>query len=72
MIKNQLASLTLTGTAAVNKSESTTARLSLREQLKMEYENVLAADCLLCGELMINSIDKPFINDWDKVNNDWL
>lgn len=41
------------------------------DQIKLAIENILAADCLYCGELMINSIDQPFIDDWDKVNNDW-
>lgn len=74
MIKQQLAAVSLSSNAIAPKSESatTTMRLSTREQLKIEYENMLAADCLMCGELMINSIDKPFINDWDQVNNDWL
>lgn len=48
------------------------SNVSSRDQLKEELENMLAADCLFCGEFMIKSIDRPFINDLDKVNNDWL
>lgn len=42
-----------------------------REAIKIEIENILAADCLFCGEHMINNIDKPFIEDWDRANLDW-
>lgn len=42
-----------------------------REAIKIEIENILAADCLFCGDHMINNIDKPFIEDWDRANLDW-
>lgn len=45
--------------------------LSTRDQIKNEIETILAADCLFCGEYMINNIDKPFIDDWERVNMDW-
>lgn len=45
--------------------------LSNRDQIKNEIETILAADCLFCGEIMINTIDKPFIDDWEKVSLDW-
>lgn len=52
-------------------SNGTAGGLSQREQIRHEIENILAADCLYCGEYMIDNIDKPFIDDWDKVNSDW-
>lgn len=63
------AALTQTDTASI--SGTTTGAQSLREQAKHAIENMLAADCLYCGEYMIESIDKPFIEDWAKVNLDW-
>lgn len=45
--------------------------LTQRDNIKSEIETILAADCLFCGEHMINQIDKPFIEDWDRVNLDW-
>lgn len=42
-----------------------------RDQLRNEIETILANDCLYCGEYMINSIDKPFIDDWETVNMAW-
>lgn len=54
-------------TVSVNGSTS----LSNRDVVKNEIEGILASECLYCGDIMINSIDKPFIEDWDKVNLDW-
>lgn len=47
------------------------ANLSQRDRIKNDIETILAAECLFCGENMINQIDKPFIEDWDRVNLDW-
>lgn len=59
----------------VNSNQSSsvndTSYLSNRDQIKNDIETILAADCLFCGDYMINSIDKPFIDDWEKVNLDW-
>ncbi|CAD7089837.1 unnamed protein product [Hermetia illucens] len=44
--------------------------ISSREQIKVDIENIIAPDCLYCG-IMIDSIDQPFIEDWDQVNIDW-
>uniref|UniRef100_A0A1B0DRJ0 Vacuolar protein sorting-associated protein 18 homolog n=1 Tax=Phlebotomus papatasi TaxID=29031 RepID=A0A1B0DRJ0_PHLPP len=42
-----------------------------REALKEEIQTIVASDCVFCGELTIETIDKPFISDWDRVKNDW-
>ncbi|XP_059616594.1 vacuolar protein sorting-associated protein 18 homolog isoform X2 [Phlebotomus argentipes] len=42
-----------------------------REALKEEIQSIVAADCCFCGELTIETIDKPFISDWERVRNDW-
>lgn len=76
-LKQQLATATAGGIGALlqpdlsNLIGTTSTNVSPREQIKNEIENILAADCLYCGEYMIESIDKPFIDDWDKVNLDW-
>ena len=31
-----------------------------RDQLRQDIENILAAECTMCGSLMINQLDKPF------------
>lgn len=33
-----------------------------REQIKADIDDIVAAECPFCGELMIRSIDKPFID----------
>lgn len=67
LLKQQLAGTQAqTDTASLNGT-----KMSSRDQLKAEIETILGSDCLFCGEIMVNSIDKPFINDWDKVNSDW-
>ncbi|XP_031628679.1 vacuolar protein sorting-associated protein 18 homolog isoform X2 [Contarinia nasturtii] len=66
-LKQQLQTLSLnipvTGQADANPSQ--------RDNIKNEIETILAAECFFCGEHMINQIDKPFIEDWDRVNLDW-
>lgn len=37
-----------------------------REQIKEEIEECIAASCLYCGELMIESLDKQFDMKWDE------
>jgi hypothetical protein len=36
--------------------------ISTRDQLKLDIENILAAECTMCGSLMIQQIDKKFAN----------
>lgn len=36
------------------------AAIAARDQLRQDIENILAAECTMCGSLMINQLDKPF------------
>lgn len=63
-VPNQAETASVNGGAAGNT-------MSQRDTIKNEIETILAAECLFCGERMINLIDKPFIEDWDRVNLDW-
>jgi hypothetical protein len=38
-----------------------------RDQLRDTIENILAADCAMCGGMMIQQLDKPF----DIANESW-
>ncbi|XP_049869463.1 vacuolar protein sorting-associated protein 18 homolog [Pectinophora gossypiella] len=51
----------------------TSTGLPLREVLKNEIDDLVASECLFCGEYMISCIDKPFIppEDWDRVLKEW-
>ncbi|XP_068159229.1 vacuolar protein sorting-associated protein 18 homolog [Drosophila tropicalis] len=41
-----------------------------RAELKSEIEEILAGDCLYCG-ILIDTIDQPFVDDWEQVNVEW-
>lgn len=47
--------------------------LSAIDIKKSEIDNIVASECLYCGENMIRNIDKPFIEDYDyeSVIKDW-
>lgn len=52
---------------------NSSASLSMRDQVKQDIDNIVASECLYCGEIMIRNIDKPFIDDkeYDKVMKEW-
>ncbi|KAI4499403.1 hypothetical protein M0802_005663 [Mischocyttarus mexicanus] len=64
-------------TVISNKSENTaSARLTpypVKDQVKADIDELVASECLYCGELMIESIDKPFIEeeDYERVMREW-
>ncbi|GCB62256.1 hypothetical protein scyTo_0009488 [Scyliorhinus torazame] len=45
-----------------------------RDQIKADIDDIIAAECIYCGELTIKSIDKPFIDPQkcEEENNSWL
>uniref|UniRef100_A0A6P7GKW2 Vacuolar protein sorting-associated protein 18 homolog n=1 Tax=Diabrotica virgifera virgifera TaxID=50390 RepID=A0A6P7GKW2_DIAVI len=49
------------------------AGLSAKDQIKLEIDNILASECLYCGENMIRNIDKPFIEDheYETIMKEW-
>jgi hypothetical protein len=40
--------------------------LNMRNQLKQDIENILSAECVMCGDLMIQQIDKKFSSTNEK------
>nr|XP_033808678.1 vacuolar protein sorting-associated protein 18 homolog isoform X2 [Geotrypetes seraphini] len=44
------------------------------EQIKADIDDIVAAECVYCGELMIRSIDKPFIDPqkYEEEKQSWL
>ncbi|XP_013172488.1 PREDICTED: vacuolar protein sorting-associated protein 18 homolog [Papilio xuthus] len=54
-------------------SAVTASGLPLREVIRNEIDDIVASECIFCGEYMIACIDKPFITDedWDKVMKEW-
>lgn len=57
----------------IELSAVTSSGLPLREILKNEIDDIVASECIFCGEYMIKCIDKPFIadEDWDRVMKEW-
>ncbi|MBN3304973.1 VPS18 protein, partial [Amia calva] len=45
-----------------------------REQIKSDIDDIIAGECVYCGELMIKSIDKPFIDPqkYEEEKSSWL
>ncbi|XP_066588166.1 vacuolar protein sorting-associated protein 18 homolog [Prorops nasuta] len=73
----KLADLQRQLTAFPSKSDDTTSvgstSLSTKDQIKADIDDLIASECLYCGELMIDSIDKPFIEeeDYERVMKEW-
>ncbi|GAB6018607.1 Vacuolar protein sorting-associated protein 18 like protein [Chamberlinius hualienensis] len=65
-LQKQLNNMSLTredvGSISSFSSNSTSLNIpSAREQIKVEMDDILAAECPYCGEQMIKSIDAPFM-----------
>lgn len=47
--------------------------LSTRDAVKSDIDNIVASECLYCGENMIRNIDKPFVDDkeYDQIMKEW-
>ncbi|KAF7993970.1 hypothetical protein HCN44_011239 [Aphidius gifuensis] len=75
--QNKLTDLQRQLTSLSNKKDDTisigSVSLSTKEQIKADIDDLIASDCLYCGDFMIESIDKPFIDEenYDKVMAEW-
>ena len=58
----------------VQSVDSKTLRISKKDQLRAELEDLIASECIYCGDIMIRLIDKPFIEaaDLEAANAEWL
>jgi hypothetical protein len=47
--------------------------MSARDQIKADIDSIIASECLYCGDMMIRSIDQPFIEDedYERVMKEW-
>ena len=61
-------------TTSVDSKESGGTKLSHREQVRAELDDLIANECVFCGDIMVKSIDKPFIadEDFERVMAEWL
>jgi len=54
--------------------DSRTAMPSKLDQTQAELDDLIASECVFCGDIMVKNIDKPFIEDqdFDRVMAEWL
>jgi len=54
--------------------DSRSAMPSRLEQAQAELDDLIASECVFCGDIMVRNIDKPFIEDqeFDKVMAEWM
>lgn len=57
-------------TSSLGKGNAGTSR----EQIKSDIDDIIASECVYCGDLMIKSIDKPFIDPqkFEEEKSSWL
>jgi len=48
--------------------------ITMKQQVKQELDELIAAECLFCGEFMIRSVDRPFISkaEYEREMDSWL
>lgn len=49
--------------AATHSGDDVAVVVPKVDQLKDELDDLVASECILCGDMMIKTIEKPFIND---------
>lgn len=74
-LQRQLRSSTVdeSATPAQLRVRCASAAVVLTYGIQAEVDEIIAADCVLCGEYMIKSIDEPFVpeEDLDSFIRSW-
>ena len=54
--------------------DSRSLKMSKRDQIRAELDDLIASECIYCGDIMIKLIDKPFFEpeEYEKINEDRL
>jgi len=65
-MERELASLPNNDNDSISSSS-----LSVREQLLQDLDDILASDCIMCGESVVRSIDAPFIPEDNLQSVEW-
>lgn len=75
--KNKLADLhrqlNILSTQNIDNVSTGSSGMSARDTVKADIDNIVASECLYCGENMIRNIDMPFVddNEYDKILKEW-
>lgn len=56
----------VTAPAGVPRDESSAAA-----RLQTELDDTVATECPLCGEVMIESVGQPFLDDAERTSSEW-
>lgn len=56
-----------------SRTDSSTVTPASRESVKNELDDLIASECLYCGEIMIRTVDQPFIlpDEYESVLESW-
>ncbi|XP_041950954.1 vacuolar protein sorting-associated protein 18 homolog [Alosa pseudoharengus] len=77
-LQKKLAGVTVTTKSRHRQKEDDSVSLGIthvsREQIKSDIDDIIASECVYCGERMIKSIDKPFIDPerFEEEKSTWL
>lgn len=66
-LKQNLTLMNLQIEQSKGQNFTSTEIIEKRDELRDTIENILAADCAMCGYMMIQQLDKPF----DIANESW-
>ncbi|GJQ72360.1 dor [Trypoxylus dichotomus] len=75
--KNKLADLhrqlNILNAQNIDNVSTGSSGMSARDTVKADIDNIVASECLYCGENMIRNIDMPFVddNEYDKIMKEW-
>ncbi|XP_014259260.1 vacuolar protein sorting-associated protein 18 homolog isoform X2 [Cimex lectularius] len=58
---------------SLRRQESSQTRTIEKEKVRAQIDSILAAQCLYCGDIMIDLIDVPFIKDedYERLKKEW-
>nr|XP_022917177.1 vacuolar protein sorting-associated protein 18 homolog isoform X1 [Onthophagus taurus] len=76
--KNKLSDLhkqlnAINNTQTFDNISTGSSGISRKDVLKADIDNIIASECLYCGENMIRNIDMPFFddNEFDRIIKEW-
>ncbi|XP_054719566.1 vacuolar protein sorting-associated protein 18 homolog [Uloborus diversus] len=73
-IQRQLAALVgQEDSASISSASLLTAAVSTKDRLNAELDDLVASECLYCGDIMVRSIDVPFLNmsEYSAILQSW-
>ena len=65
--------LNILNAQSIDNVSTGSSGISAKDIVKADIDNIVASECLYCGEIMIRNIDKPFIDDnnYEEIMKEW-